>query len=60
MFILKFFEKCEGRSNFLGIFNALENLEGGFFKKLNKSTFGSIIRPKLISRTNYNLQKILD
>ena len=35
-FILKFFEKCEGRSNFLGIFNALENLEEGFFKKWNK------------------------
>ena len=36
LFILEFFEKCEGRSNFLGIFNALENLEGGFFKKWNK------------------------
>ena len=33
---MEFFEKCEGRSNFLGIFKALENLEGDFFKKWNK------------------------
>ena len=42
LFILEFFEKCEGRSNFLGIFNALENLEGGFSKNGTNKHSGAL------------------